>query len=462
MERRTFSRLEIVFSFAAAVALLAFTANCTGRGTSDGQKSAVQTCAGSDIMERHVTQPVYDSCFTEGRMRIDLTFAGNAYEQEVYLNKLAAEKKWSGSKRYLIDTLYYGEYRLEIEDTTGRPLFGMGFNTLFQEWRTLEEAERENLAFCSSYRVPFPKEKVMLVIYERVQETGKFREFYRSIIDPDDKSISRDSENDFKVTPVIVNGEPSEKVDLLFIAEGYTSSQMEKFRKDVEKFTEYLFDIEPYKSRSKDFNIWAVESVSDEEGTDIPHEGIWRRTVAGSNFYTFKSDRYLTAPDQTVVAKLAANAPCDAMYVIVNTSKYGGGGIYNYYGLSMSDHKTEAQVFVHEFGHSFAGLADEYFYEGDVFENSFYNLNLEPWEPNITTLIDFRRKWATMLNPSTPVPTPADSSNIHTIGVYEGAAYCAKGIYRPYIDCRMRSNAAPGFCPVCQSAINRMIDNYIK
>lgn len=450
--------MKFIFSFNKALpivslALLLLT-GCAGGGKGTGCTAEVS------LQSRIITQPDYRSHFTDDRLRIDLTFAGNAFEQGVYLNKLAAEKGWSGTKTKPVDELYYGEYRLELEDTTGRPLFAMGFNTLFQEWRTLEEAKVENCAFCSSYRVPFPKEKVQLVIYERVSETGLFRQMYRSTIDPKDKSISYEKENDFNVVPVMVNGESANKVDLLFIAEGYTAEQMDKFRKDVDKFTGYLFDIEPYKSRKNDFNIWAVESVSQEEGTDIPNKDIWKKTVAESNFYTFRSDRYLTAPNQTIVSKLAANAPCDALYVIVNTAKYGGGGIYNYYGLSMSDNKFEDEVFVHEFGHSLAGLGDEYYYEDDIYEGA-YSTSVEPWEPNITTLVNFESKWKDMIDPSTPVPTPADSIYRNITGVYEGASYHAKGLYRPYINCRMRANDAEGFCPVCQRAINRVIDTYL-
>ena len=261
-------------------------------------------------------------------------------------------------------------------------------------------------------------------------------------------SINCESENDFEVVSLINNGDKSKKVDLLFVAEGYTANEMDKFIKDAQKFTGYLFNTEPYKSRKDDFNIWAVKSISKDSGPDIPHQGIWKQTVLESNFYTFKIDRYLTAPEYSLIASAASNAPFDAIYVIVNTDKYGGGGIYNYYALSMSDHPTESMVFVHEFGHSFAGLGDEY-YTSEVSYEDFYNLKVEPWEPNLTTKVHFDAKWKDMMEKD-------------GVDLYEGGGYMAKGIFRPAQDCRMKTNTAPSFCPVCIRAINRMIDYYTK
>ena len=194
---------------------------------------------------------------------------------------------------------------------------------------------------------------------------------YTFEIDPSSKLISAEKLNNFNVSSILNNGDPANKVDLLFIAEGYTAEEMDKFRRDAKKFGEYLFELEPYKSRKDAFNIWAVESISEESGTDIPHQDIWKNTVANSNFYTFEIDRYLTAPDQKLISQIASNAPYDALYVIVNTEKYGGGGIYNYYGLSMSDHKTEAPVFVHEFGHSFAGYHVQKVHFHHIYRNHY-------------------------------------------------------------------------------------------
>lgn len=403
----------------------------------------------------------YDEYFTADRLRIDLVFAGDATSQSVYLDGLTQECAWSGSKTTLVDPMKYGEYYLELRNKEGQTIYSKGFNTLFQEWRTIAEAKTTPKSFSSSCVVPFPKNTVQLVVSERVKSTGKFRQIYSAEINPENKLISRERSNDFKVTSILNNGNPNQKVDILFIAEGYTDAEMDKFRADAAKFSSYLFDVEPYKSRKSDFNIWAVESTSEESGTDIPHQNIWKKTVACSNFYTFEVDRYLTAPDQKIISRIASNAPYDAIYIIVNTDKYGGGGIYNFYGLSMSDHTAEAQVFVHEFGHSFAGLGDEYYDSSTTYEE-FYNLKTEPWEPNITTLVNFDSKWKSMISKNTPQPTPNNSKYDKTVGVFEGGGYMAKGIYRPYLDCRMKSNTPKEFCPVCQAAISKMIDTYCK
>lgn len=408
-------------------------------------------------------QPKYETYFTPDRLRIDLTFAGDASYQKIYLDGLVKECAWSGSKTNLIDTFNYGEYRLEVQTLQGEAIYSKGFNTLFQEWRTTADAVTTPQAFCSSYTIPYPKEKVVLKVYERVKATGGYSEIFSVGINPADKLISHEVANSWKVSSLMQNGDPATKVDLCFIAEGYTAQEMEKFRADALRFTEYLFTMAPYNRHKEDFNIWLVESISEESGTDIPHEDVWKKTVANSNFYTFRSDRYLTAQNQKTICQIATAAPYDALYVIVNNEKYGGGGIYNFYGLSASNCKWAEEVFVHEFGHSFAGLGDEY-YDSSTSYEEFYNIKIEPWEPNLTTLVNFESKWKDMLPSGTSVPTPplSDPKDNVSIGVFEGGGYMAKGIYRPVMDCRMKTNQAQGFCPVCQRAIEKMIGYYCK
>jgi len=396
----------------------------------------------------HSQQNNFTDHFTEQRLRINIVLAGNSQEQHCYLESLNKEPFWGGSQSSLVQDMNYGEYKYRVETQSGKIIFSKGFNTLFQEWRTTAEANEISKSFRSSYTIPFPNNKVNVIFSERNRNDGKFYDIATFPIDPLNKSISSENTNDFNICKIHDQGDPKNKVDLVLIAEGYTLDQMDKFRKDAKRFVGYLFDIEPYKSREKDFNIWVVESVSKDSGTDIPHNDKWANTALSSMFYTFGIDRYLTAPDQTIIAQAASKVPYDALYVIVNTEKYGGGGIYNFYGLSMADHPTSAQVFVHELGHSFAGLADEY-YTSDVAYQEFYNLALEPWEPNITTKVNFESKWADMLEGG-------------KAGLFEGGGYMAKGIFRPAEDCRMKANTAPAFCPVCTRAINKMIDNYIK
>ncbi len=401
------------------------------------------------LAQSQVVQPDYDTYFHPYRLRVDLTFAGDASYQNIFLDGMARECDWSGSKVNLIDTFRYGEYRLEVHTPDGKEIYSKGFNTLFQEWRTTAEARTTPQAFASSYVIPYPKDKFLFKVFERSRETGLYGEIFSIEVDPSDKLISREVPNDFKVDKILYNGDPANKVDLLFIAEGYTAQEMDKFRADAQRFADYMFTMDPYTRHKGDFNIWILESVSEESGTDIPHKDIWKRTVVSSNFYTFRSDRYLTAQNHKLVSQVASNAPYDALYVLVNNKEYGGGGIYNFYGLSASDCIYAEPVFVHEFGHSFAGLGDEYYDSSTSYED-FYNIKIEPWEPNITTKVHFESKWKDMMESGAEV------------GLYEGGGYMAKGIFRPVPDCRMKTNTAPGFCPVCQRAIERMIGYYTR
>lgn len=427
-------------------------------------KKIIIFCAAALIsLVTFAQQPKYDTYFTPDRLRVDLTFAGDASYQKIFLDGLTKECAWSGSKTNLVDPFKYGEYYMEVQTPQGDVIYSKGFNTLFQEWRTTADAQTTPQAFNSSYTIPFPKEKVTLKVYERVKATGKHNEIFSIGIDPADKLISKEVKNNYPVSKILYNGDPATKVDLCFIAEGYTAQEMDKFLSDARRFTDYLFTMAPYNKHKEDFNIWVVESVSEESGTDIPHEDVWRKTVANSNFYTFRSDRYLTAQNQKTICEIATAAPYDALYVIVNNSKYGGGGIYNFYGLSASDCRWAEEVFIHEFGHSFAGLGDEYYDSSTSYED-FYNIKIEPWEPNLTTLVNFNAKWKDMLSKGTQIPTaPLENTKDNTnLGVYEGGGYMAKGIYRPVMDCRMKTNTAAAFCPVCQRAIEKMIEYYCR
>ena len=405
--------------------------------------------------------PDYDTWFTSDRLRVDFVLAGNADSQQAYLSGLRKECAWAGSHESLIDPFRYGEYMFEVRTVDGDTLiYSKGFSTLFQEWRTTPEARVVSKAYNQSVWMPFPKKEVRVTLSERMKEacgtgrTGRFREIFSCTVDPDDVLVCREAPaEDYAATPLLVSGAMEHKVDLLFVAEGYTAQQMDEFHRDCRKFMEYLFSMEPYKSRMDDFNVTAVDVISPEQGTDIPDQGIWKHTALNSHFYTFYIDRYLTVTDYKAIADNVAGVPFDALFIVVNEEKYGGGGIYNSYALGTAGDELSYQVFVHEFGHSFAGLGDEYFTSEAAYEN-FYISDIEPWEPNITTMADFGSKWKDMM----------DSGKWYEaqVGIHEGGGYMAKGVYRSREDCRMRTNTAPDFCPVCQRAINRMIDYYCK
>lgn len=406
-------------------------------------------------------QNSFDKYFTDKVLRFDYMLAGNSTKTTVYPVGIKEEQFFGGSRTQLTDPFGYGNFKYEIFDAAGNTLiYSRGFCTLYQEWQTTSEAKVMERSFYEVATMPFPKNKVRFVLSIR-GKNGSFSKLYETEIDPADYFIRKEKPADVQVTKVYYSGDPSTNVDLVFIAEGYTAAEMTKFRDDVKKMADVLFAEAPFKDYKDKFNIWAVEAVSAESGTDIPGERSYVNTAVNSSFYTFDTDRYLTTQDIKSVNDYAALAPHDNIIVLINSNKYGGGGVYNYYSGTTVGHAYSAKVFVHEFGHGFAGLADEY-YTSDVAYDEFYPLNVEPWEPNITTMVSFDSKWKKMIAEGTPVPTPADDKYKNVTGVFEGGGYSAKGIYRPEFDCRMKSNSTKGYCAVCQEAVRRMIEFYIK
>lgn len=403
----------------------------------------------------------YSKYFTDKVLRFDFVFAGNSGGTVVYPVDMREEPYFGGSRTQLVDPFNYGSFKYEVYDAEdGTLIYSRGYCTLYQEWQTTAEAKKISRVFHEVATMPFPKKKIRFVMNER-QRNGLFKNIYETEIDPADYFIVRESSVKADVTKVLDSGDPAEKVDVVYLAEGYTAEQMDKFRHDVNKMMDIFFSVEPYKSRKNKFNIWAVESVSIEEGTDLPGKNIYSNTVFNSTFYTFDIDRYLTSFDIKSINDYAALAPHDIIVILVNTDVYGGGGFYNYYNITAVDNKYSNRVFIHEFGHGFAGLADEY-YSSEVAYEDYYPLDVEPWEPNITTLVDFESKWKDKLDKNTPVPTPAIPKYDNIVGVFEGGGYSAKGIYRPEQNCTMKSNTDKGFCPVCMDAIIEMINFYCK
>ncbi|OAV71407.1 IgA Peptidase M64 [Bacteroidales bacterium Barb4] len=388
----------------------------------------------------------FDTYFERKSLRIDFALSGNAVSQSVAVQQLREEPVWGGTVNNLIDPFNYGGYYIYVYDKASRALlYSRGFNTLFEEWRTTAQAETETQSWTNSISVPYPKSPVTVEIAAREREDMQFHTLLKTDIDPASLFIDRSPLPENKITDIQTAGDPAEKVDLLFLAEGYTAAEQDKFIADARRFTVALFDTPPFTDYRDCFNIRAVSLISEESGTDVSGKGIFKNTALNSGYYTFGIDRYLTTPDMKAVRDAVWNVPCDAVFILVNTDTYGGGGMYNFYAIGTADNERTAHVFTHEFGHSFAGLADEYFTSEVAYDN-FYNLDYEPWEPNITTLVDFPSKWKDML------PTDAGKD---TPGLFEGGGYVPKGIYRPADHCMMRDYAP--FCPVCSKAIVQMI-----
>ncbi|MDR2233856.1 MAG: IgA Peptidase M64 [Tannerella sp.] len=403
-----------------------------------------------------VSQVSYNSYFEQKSLRVDFALSGDAHQQHAALQQLREEPVWGGPVKNLIDPFEYGGYLVKLYDRSTRTLlYSRGFNTLFEEWRTTDGAQHETQSWTNSIVLPFPKQPVIFELLAREYADNQFYSLWQMEIDPASIFIDKSPLKRLKKDSLQYRGDPAGKIDLVFLSEGYTAAEMDKFNADARRFTEALFQTEPFSAYRNNFNVWAVDLASEESGVDRSGEGIFRNTALNAGFYTFGLDRYMTTPDMKSIRDAVWDVPCDAIFILVNSPVYGGGGMYNFYAIGTADNERTIHVFVHEFGHSFAGLADEYF-NADVAYDNFYNLETEPWEPNITTLVNFESKWKDMLPADTPIPTPVDANEPRKLGVFEGGGYVSKGIYRPMNHCTMRSN--PPFCPVCQHAIVRMID----
>lgn len=402
-------------------------------------------------------QSTFDTYFEDKSLRIDFITVGNSQTQSAVVHQLREEPVWGGPRKNLVEPFDYGEYRLDVYDKeSGELIYRRSFCSLFGEWRTTAEAKVETQAWYNSMSVPFPKNKVTIDITARNKADMKFYSIMKHEVDPSSIFIDRSSLVENKVAKIRDNGESSDKVDLVFIAEGYTKAEQKKFFKDAERFTEALFACPPFDSCRDRFNVWAVGTISEESGTSSSGTGVYKNTALNTGYYTFGLDRYLTTSDMKAIKDAVWNVPCDAVFLLINTDTYGGGGIYNSYACGTADNARTPDVFTHEFGHSFAGLGDEYFESTVAYDENYYNLKLELWEPNITTLVDFDRKWKDLLPEGTPVPTPLNDETKDKIGVFEGGGYLSEGIYRPVDHCMMRDYAP--FCPACSRAILMMVD----
>lgn len=329
------------------------------------------------------------------------------------------------------------------------------------EWLETDEARNVTKGFENTFLLPYPLQPVEIEI-TLLDPRRNVRASMKHIVHPNDVLIEQKGNS--HITPhkyLLHNDSPEKCINVAILAEGYTPQEMQTFYEDADIACKSIFDHEPFKSMKKRFNVVAVASPSTDSGVSVPRLNEWKHTAFGSHFSTFYSDRYLTTSRVKAIHDALAGIPYEHIIILANTEEYGGGGIYNSYTLTTAHHPMFRPVVVHEFGHSFGGLADEYFYDNDVMTDT-YPLDIEPWEQNISTQVDFAAKWKDMLSENTPVPTPAEVSENYPTGVYEGGGYSAKGIFRPAENCRMRTNEYPAFCPVCQRALRRIIEFYTE
>ena len=437
---------------------------------------------------------------TPGTLRLDYFHTGTVGEERFALDGLVLEGAWPGPLERALDETNLGTYFFEVVDKkTNRVLYSRGFASAYGEWETTEEAKERHRTFHESVRFPQPTGPVQIVLKKR--RKGLFREVWTTVVDPRDSSINR-TRPDGRVWEVETNGEPADKVDLLLLGDGYTAAEMDKWHRDAKRLAEILFAVSPFKERRKDFNVWAVDTPSAESGVARPSDSVYRRSALRAAYDAFGSERYVLAFDNERLREAAAAAPYEFVEIVVNDRKYGGGGIFGQYATVAADSSWAAYLFVHEFGHHFAALADEY-YTSDVAYGPAMD-RPEPWEPNATA-DPHAAKWRDLIAPGTPLPTPWPKEpfeemqkeiqarrrklraehrpeeemdtlfreerareaklfaglDTHTVGAFEGALYEARGYYRPQVDCIMFTRAE-AFCAVCRRALERTIDLYSR
>jgi hypothetical protein len=464
--------------------------------------------------------PLFDDYFVDQALRVDLYQSGDAKAETVTIRRVSEEPLWPESKAGLLPPFDYGRYVYKIYDApSNRLIFTRGFDTMFAEYKTTSPALAGTVrVFERSVRFPMPKRPVLFVVEQR-DKRNLLHPVFDQIIDPADYHILRErAAADDWIYEARVAGDPHDKVDVVFLAEGYTASDRDKFKADVDRMTAALFGIEPYKSMADRFSIRAVFRPSADRGMDEPRQRSYKKTVLGASFNAFDLDRYMLIEEDHLMHEIAADVPYDVLAVLVNSPRYGGGSIALDYCVTTVDHPSSPQVFVHELGHSFAYLADEY-YQSEVSYNDFYPKGVEPLEPNITALLDPARvKWADLLSPGIGVPTEYGKDRIEAlqaqmrearaaskqaldaakaknlpakdlralqaklkagedtiaakiaavraeyrgledkVGVFEGAGYASKGLYRSMTTCIMFGGPKSEFCRVCQQAIARMIE----
>ena len=381
----------------------------------------------------------------EQTLRVDYMFSGTDKSVEISLDEMSRFDGWAGRRTNLTEVPVRGNGQICMTDVqTGDTLYRMSFSTLFQEWQTTEEATKVRKSFENVFLLPMPhaKAKVNVHLYDFF---GNIVASLGHIVDPSDILIRNLNPQAPEHRYLLKSGTPAEKIDVAIVAEGYTAEEMDMFYADAQTAMEAILKHEPFGQYKERFNFVAVGLESHDSGVSVPGEGDWKDTALKAHFNTFYMDRYLTTLRLKNMHDRLCGVPYEHIVILANTDTYGGGGIYNSYTLTTAHHPAFKPVVVHEFGHSFAGLADEYYYDDQYVE--YYYPGTEPWEQNITTLADFESKWKDMLD--------AGEAELH-----EGAGYQSKGVYRPARDCRMHTNRPDSFCPVCQRAIARIIEFY--
>ncbi len=404
----------------------------------------------------------YDTYFENAVLRVDFYHGIDPCNELIVQDALVREPFYAGGKTRLINDMNLGNYQWTVTDSaTGKTIFAESFSDLFEEWQSTDEAKSGvKKFFHESIRMPFPKNTVKLVMTARTKK-GRTQTVYQALINPLSGRIIREQPGKkAEYSDLKIAGDPAKAVDILFVSEGYTASQRGKFDSDARKLTEMFLKYEPYASMAGRFSFRSAFVPSEESGTDEPDKGIYRRTALNSSFNTFDIARYLTTLDNKTIRDIAGSAYYDQIVIVANSSRYGGAGFYNLYSIFSSDMQYLDDVFIHEFGHQFGALGDEY--EGG-FTDGYYDLAVEPWEPNLTIATTRGKiKWGRLIDQATPLPTPNDETFKSAVGLFEGAGYVSKGMYRSQLFCIMRGFQTKNYCAACKDHITKVIRFYTE
>jgi hypothetical protein len=416
------------------------------------------TAALTVVLSSNAATSDFNTNFADSTIRLDYVLGGNKTNPTVALAHTYKSEGWSGRRHNLNAVPYQGNAQLTVTTLAGDTIYRTSFSTLYHEWLQLSDTVQR--AYENTVLMPKPHAPVNVEL--RVLDYHhKTISLHRHTLNPADILIRQIPATGYNVYKVHEGAYKGQKIHVAILPEGFKAEEMEKFHDYARRTVHAMFTHEPFSSLRDRFDFIAVDVPSVDSDVSVPKDGIWRNTAFGSHFSTFYSDRYLTTPNVFDVHNALTGVPYEHIIILANTEIYGGGGIYNSYTLTNTGNPKFEPVVVHEFGHSFGGLADEYFYNGDVMDDT-YPTDVEPWEPNITTLVDFDSKWKHLIPESTPTPTPASLADKYPVGLYEGGGYSFKGVYRPADNCRMRINEIDHFCPACIDALTRLIKFYTE
>ena len=389
----------------------------------------------------------FEDFFEDRTLRLDYSFCGDCNGQQIYVDELISMPRWYGKRQRLAEVPLKGNGQIIMRDKTdGQVIYRHSFSSLFQEWLSTEESKHTSRSFENVFLVPYPKASVDITV-ELYDYHNQTMATMTHSVDPVDILIRKAGEQ--HTTPYVTLQQATDTtrcIHVAYVAEGYRQDEMDNFLEDCKIAMKSLFEHEPFRQMQERFNMVAVLSPSEDSGTSEPNKGIWKNTALASHFDTFYSNRYLTTLHLKRLHDVLSGIPYEHIIILVNTDRYGGGGIYNSYNLTYTKGEQFRPVVVHEFGHSFGGLGDEYPYGND---DPMYFPDTEPWEPNLTTKCDFNGKWEGLVSEG-------------KAGLIEGGGYLSKGVWRGFDNCRMRTNEEPEFCLVCKEALIRMIDFYTK